>query len=126
MARSGDDVEFEVRYHSDAKTLQNVHVDLVLHGAFDEQLAQLSTTAQRGVFEQIPGTGTFRCVVPRLPLEGGTYRLTLYSEVNSETADWVIHAASFDVEPGDYFGTGRTNFQGQGHFLVQHSWDVAP
>jgi hypothetical protein len=34
----------------------------------------------------------------------------------------VMHAAVMDVEPGDYFGTGRGNNEGQGHFLVAHEW----
>jgi hypothetical protein len=33
-----------------------------------------------------------------------------------------MHAAVMDVEPGDYFGTGRGNNEGQGHFLVAHGW----
>lgn len=122
LIRSGDDVVFEIAYRSDRPTLRNVHVDIVIHGPFDEQLAQLSNTSQRGVFEEAPGTGTFRCRVPRFPFEAGAYRVTVYSEVDGDVADWVIHAATIDVEPGNFFGTGRTNFEGQGHFLVAHEW----
>ena len=122
LVRSGDDVEFEIAYRSAQTSLRNVHVDMVIHGPFDEQLAQLSNTAQRGVFERVDGTGVFRCRVPRLPFESGAYRVTLYSEVDGDVADWVTNAATLDVEPGDYFGTGRTNFEGQGHFLVAHEW----
>lgn len=125
LVRSGDDVVFEIGYRSDRDSLRNVHVDLVIHGPFDEQLAQLSNTAQRGVFERIPQRGTFRCRVPRFPFEAGAYRLTLYSEVDGDVADWVIHATTLEVEPGDYFGTGRTNFEGQGHFLVPHEWTAS-
>ena len=122
LVRSGDDVEFEIAYRSAQPSLRNVHMDMVIHGPFDEQLAQLSNTAQRGVFERVDGTGVFRCRVPRLPFESGAYRVTLYSEVDGDVADWVTNAATLDVEPGDYFGTGRTNFEGQGHFLVAHEW----
>jgi len=122
LVRSGDDIEIDLAYRSAQPTLRNVHVDMVIHGPFDEQLAQLSNTAQRGVFDRVDGTGVFRCRVPRLPLEGGAYRITCYSEVDSDVADWVIHAATLNVEPGDYFGTGRSNFEGQGHFLVAHEW----
>lgn len=124
LVRSGDDVEFEIAYRSTQSSLRNVHMDLVIHGPFDEQLAQLSNTAQRGVFERVDGTGAFRCRVPRLPFESGAYRVTLYSEVDGDVADWVTNAATLDVEPGDYFGTGRTNFEGQGHFLIAHEWSA--
>ncbi|HVZ48672.1 MAG TPA: ABC transporter ATP-binding protein [Gemmatimonadaceae bacterium] len=124
LVRSGDDVDVELAYRSAAATLRNVHVDLVIHGPFDEQLAQLSNTAQRGVFEQVPGAGVFRCRIPRFPFEGGAYRITVYSEVDGDVADWVTHAATLDVEPGDFFGTGRTNFEGQGRFLIPHEWSA--
>jgi lipopolysaccharide transport system ATP-binding protein len=125
LIRSGDDVEFEVAYRSEKPSLRNVHMDLVIHGPFDEQLAQLSNTAQQGVFESIPGTGVFRCRVPRLPFEGGVYRITIYCEVDGDVADWVNNASTLNVEPGDYFGTGRTNNEAQGHFLIMHRWEVA-
>jgi lipopolysaccharide transport system ATP-binding protein len=124
LVRSGDDVILEVAYHSDKPTLRNVHMDFVIHGPFDEQIAQLSNTAQRGVFESVKGTGVFRCRVPRLPFEAGAYRITVYSEVDGDVADWVIHAGTLDVEPGDFFGTGRTNFEGQGHVLIAHDWEA--
>jgi len=125
LVRSGDDLQLLVHYRSPAPELRNVHVDFVIHGALDEQLAQLSNTAQRGPFEHIPGTGTFTCTIPHLPLEAGTYRITVYSEVNGDIADWVMHAAVLEVEPGDFFGTGRGNNEGQGHFLVAHEWTVS-
>jgi lipopolysaccharide transport system ATP-binding protein len=125
LIRSGDDIVLELAYTSAQPSLRNVHVDFVLHGPYDEPMAQLSKTAQSGVFERVDGTGVFRCTVPRLPLEAGAYRLTAYCEVDGDVADWVIHAATIDVEPGDFFGTGRTNFEGNGHFLVPHTWDAA-
>jgi len=60
----------------------------------------------------------------RSQLEAGTYRITVYSEVGGDVADWVMHAAVLEVEPGDYFGTGRGNNEGQGQFLVPHEWSV--
>jgi lipopolysaccharide transport system ATP-binding protein len=124
LVRSGDDVQVVIRYASSARTLHNVHVDIVIHGALDEELAQLSSTAQRGTFEQISGTGEFVCTIPHLPLEAGSYRLTVYSEVNGDIADWVTDAAVMDVEPGDYFGTGRGNNDGPWRFLVSHTWET--
>ena len=124
LVRSGDDVELSIAYQSDQPTLSNVHVNVIIHGPLDEQLCQLSSGPQRGDFERIPGCGAFVCRIPRLPFEAGAYRITVYSTVNADVADWVMHAAVMDVEPGDYFGTGRMNDEGQGHFLVTHNWDV--
>ena len=124
LVRSGDEVRIDVRYVSSAATLLNVHLNIIVHGPYDEQLCQLSSSAQRGDFASTPGTGTFTCTIPRFPFEAGGYRLTLYATVNGDIADWVMHAATMDVEPGDFFGTGRTNDEGQGVFLVPHAWEV--
>jgi lipopolysaccharide transport system ATP-binding protein len=126
LVRSGDDIEIAIAYRSAAATLRNVHVDMIIHGPFDEQLAQLSSTAQRGSIDEISGTGVLRCRVPRFPFEAGAYRVTLFSTVEGDITDWVIHAATLDVEPGDYFGTGKMNVEGQGHFLVDHRWETTP
>jgi lipopolysaccharide transport system ATP-binding protein len=124
LVRSGDDVSIEIRYSSDSARLQNVHVDAIVLGPFDEQLCQLSSSSQRGDFDEIAGSGTFTCTIPRLPFEAGAYRLTLFSTVSTDIADWVMHAAVMNVEPGDYFGTGRMNEEGQGTFLVTHAWEA--
>jgi lipopolysaccharide transport system ATP-binding protein len=124
LVRSGDDIEIAIAYRSASPVLRNVHVDMIIHGPFDEQLAQLSSTAQRGSIDEISGTGVFRCRVPRFPFEEGAYRISLFSTVEGDMTDWVIHAATLDVEPGDYFGTGKMNAEGQGHFLVDHQWET--
>lgn len=124
LIRSGDSVRLEVRYHADAVALQNVHIDVVIHGFVDEQLCELSSDAQRGDFVSVPGSGVFTCSIPRLPFEPGTYRVSLFSTVNSDIADFVWHAGAMNVEPGDFYGTGRTNPAAPRYFLVDHSWDV--
>jgi lipopolysaccharide transport system ATP-binding protein len=68
------------------------------------------------------GRRTVRFTIPRMPLAPGRYRLTLFASVGGETADWVKDAAMFDVEGGDFFGTGRlwTPESGQGMILLEH------
>jgi hypothetical protein len=44
--------------------------------------------------------------------------LTVYSDINGIIADWIKNAAIFDVEAGDYYGTGRLPSFGQGMFLM--------
>jgi lipopolysaccharide transport system ATP-binding protein len=125
LVRSGDDVAIELGYESEHPLLANVHVDVIVNGPFDEQLCQLSNTAQQGAFERVNGRGTFVCRIPRLPFEPGSYTLNCFATVNGDVADWVMHAGVMDVEPGDFFGTGRMNEEGQGHFLVAHEWEFA-
>jgi lipopolysaccharide transport system ATP-binding protein len=60
-----------------------------------------------------PGQGSVRLVVAKLPLVVGRYYLTIYATVNGVLADWVTQATVFDVEQGDYYGTGRLPPPGQ-------------
>ena len=41
--------------------------------------------------------------------------------INGEIADWIQKAGFFDVEAGDYYGTGRLQNSEQGNFLINYS-----
>jgi len=72
-----------------------------------------------------PGPASVRVVLPKLGLVPGRYRLTIYATVNGVIADWIRDAAVFDVEAGDYYGTGQLPPQGQGMFLLDHRFIVS-
>lgn len=58
----------------------------------------------------------------KLPLTEGNYRITLFAGSKSEPADWIRHAAEFDVVAGDFYGSGRTLPRSvAGTFLIAHS-----
>jgi lipopolysaccharide transport system ATP-binding protein len=50
----------------------------------------------------------------------GRYYLTLFVTSNFVIADWIQNCAVFDVEYGDFFGTGRSVPQGQGNLLMKY------
>ncbi|MCB1276988.1 ABC transporter ATP-binding protein [Prosthecobacter sp.] len=66
-----------------------------------------------------------KVLVPRMTLAPGRYGYTLFCSVNGETADWIKNAGSFDVEPGDFFGSGQLPEAGQGWFLMEHQFDLS-
>jgi lipopolysaccharide transport system ATP-binding protein len=54
--------------------------------------------------------------IPKFRVVPGRYTLSLYSSVRDELADWIRGAITFEVQPGDYYGTGRlaaAEYQGQ-------------
>ena len=61
-------------------------------------------------------------LIDELPLMPGKYDLTIFIEVNGEISDWIQNAISIDVEPGDYYNTGKLIPQGQGTFLMNYSF----
>jgi lipopolysaccharide transport system ATP-binding protein len=66
------------------------------------------------------GRHSVRVVVPKMALIPGRYRLTMFSTLNRVLADWIENAATFDVEAGDFYGTGHLMLDEQGMFLLDH------
>jgi lipopolysaccharide transport system ATP-binding protein len=125
QAVSGEDLIIALKYESaNEKPLKNVHVDISIYGIYDESLFLLSTYVSGGDFKEIPQSGTIICYIPRLPLQPRRYNFGVFCKVENEIADWVQWAGAIDVEPGDFFGSGKLPPISQGVFLVRHSWDV--
>jgi lipopolysaccharide transport system ATP-binding protein len=107
-------------------TPQAVRLRLAL-GVDDEfgQRVLLLDTALLGadIASVAPGPGAVRVLVPKLCLLPGRYHLTLYVTANGTISDWIKNAGSFDVDGGDFFGTGQLPTRGQGLFVTRHSFD---
>jgi lipopolysaccharide transport system ATP-binding protein len=72
------------------------------------------------------GRSTVDLVMPKLMLVPGRYKVTLWSSVgDGSVADWLKDAATFDVEAGDYYGTGRLPDNGVTS-LIDHRVMVGP
>jgi lipopolysaccharide transport system ATP-binding protein len=56
--------------------------------------------------------------VQRLSLTSGIYYVTLYTEVRGEVSDWIQNAFSFEVNEGDYYGTGKLAPLNQTNVLI--------
>ncbi len=67
-------------------------------------------------------TGYFECDVPRLPLRGGSYNLSVFVGVDGETADWVQNAVMLPIEDGNFFGSGNLVPRDHGDVLIDQRW----
>ena len=123
---SGQDVIMALKYRSNTdRTLKDVHVAMGVHGRFDETLFHLSTSVNGFEFEKIPPRGMILCKIPRLPLQPGKYSLNVFCTVTGDIADWIQNAGVFEVEAGDFFGSGKLPPPDQGVFMVPHSWGIS-
>jgi lipopolysaccharide transport system ATP-binding protein len=67
-------------------------------------------------------SGIAECFVPKLPLQPGTYKLSLSIVQNqNEWIDFIERAISFTVSPGDVYNTGKLFDKTQGVIYVQGS-----
>jgi len=58
---------------------------------------------------------------PRIPLNVGQYRFTIFVEKSGEILDWVQGAGTFSVEYGDFYGSNNIPVQMHGSVLIDYS-----
>ena len=123
--RSGDDITIAMDLENNTgAALTRFHVSVAIRDTTDEIICYFSSTLQRNDFEYIPYSKIIRIGirVPKFQLVPGRYSMTLFSSVRDDVADWIRGAITFEVQPGDYYGTGRLPEMGQGQFLPDYSF----
>jgi lipopolysaccharide transport system ATP-binding protein len=74
---------------------------------------------------KLPQRGRVECLFPKIPLRSGKFVYNMICRESSwEILDFLEEAGVFFVEPGDFFGTGRTIEENQGKILFQQSWSI--
>jgi len=125
--RTGAPLRIAVRYRGKSpEPLRGVRLALLVTDGRGHRVCAFDTRFLDADFAELPPAGEIACTVPRLPLAAGRYELGLWAEARGEVADHVEAAASFPVEPGDFFGTGRaTDRTKHGPVLVDHAFRFA-
>jgi lipopolysaccharide transport system ATP-binding protein len=117
---------FEVHLSNTCEhSVRNVHISVGVDSAIGQRVTTWSTSYVGGDFPEIPqGDFVVRIRLPRVALIPGAYSFNLFATVNADIADWVIRAGSFDVDAGDYYGSGQVPSQNDGAFLSEHSFEL--
>ena len=66
-----------------------------------------------------------RCIVPRLPLMPGIYNHHVIIRADEIVQDLIVTAGKFQVEDGDFFGSGKTFDRGHGIILLNQKWTLS-
>ncbi len=125
---SGMDVNFVFEYRADAsKTPRQVDVGFSIQDNKEQTLFVLYSSYTAQTFDTVPTQGSFRCRVNQLPLVAGHYNVGARVLVNGVEADWPKDSiGSFNVEVGDFYGSGNRGFDNGTSILVNGAWEVAP
>jgi lipopolysaccharide transport system ATP-binding protein len=108
------------------RELRDFRISLGIDNEMGQRVALLDTMLVGTDNSVLPsGYGSVRVVVPKMALIPGRYRLTIFSIVNKVVADWVDHAAIFDIEAGDFYNTGQLMLNEQGMFLLDHRFVIS-
>lgn len=122
--RSGETVVLNFEYAAGRSELRHLHLAVGIDDEYGQRVTHLSNEVTGQVFAEAPGKGRIGIRIPRCPLRNGRYSFTLYSTVNGDIADYLFNAGTFDVEAGDFFGTGKLPTGDQGAFFVDHSFSM--
>jgi lipopolysaccharide transport system ATP-binding protein len=127
--RSGDDITVVIELENNtARDLTRFHVSAPIRDTAENIICYLSSALQRNDFESIPYSKTFRIGIriPKFQVVPGRYTMTLYSTVRDDLADWIRGAIAFEVQAGDYYGTGRLPAADFGQFLPDYAFYDIP
>lgn len=65
-----------------------------------------------------------RCHIPSVALNEGSYRYNVYCSMDNEVLDGLEYVGYFQVNPGDYYGTGKLPDKSQGAVLFKQNWEI--
>ena len=109
------------------KDLKNLHLAVGIDNQIGERITVLSSEITNEVFSFVKSdVENIEVHIKQLPLTPGRYGLTIYCTLNGVIADWIQNGIFFDVESGDYYGTGKIPTTSQGNFLIEHNFKLSP
>jgi lipopolysaccharide transport system ATP-binding protein len=123
--RTGDDITVVIELENNTGAdLTRFHVAAPIRDSSENVICYFSSALQRNDFECIPYSKIIRIGIriPKFQVVPGRYTMTLYSTIRDDLADWIRRAVTFEVQPGDYYGTGRLPPAGYGQFLPDYTF----
>jgi lipopolysaccharide transport system ATP-binding protein len=122
---AGKDAIIALEYETiNGQQLSNISFGVGINASFGNRLTTLDSEVTQEPFKNIPDRGVVYCNIPRMPLAADEYNINVFCEANGSVVDWVLNAASFTVESGDFFGTGRVLERVQAVFLLENHWEI--
>ena len=92
-----------------------------------EQLTDLTNKSINKIFSidgKLKIQYKVRTRIKRAPLTNGLYTYNMMLRNNDDVQDYLMNCYSFQVEEGDYFGSGKTIESGQGSILFEQDWEL--
>lgn len=125
-AFTGSTVVFRLGYRvePDEPPISPVQASLQIYTADGTFLTALTNAVTGEKLPALEREGYLYCRVPRFPLMAGRYRVTLILISGEGVVDLLRDAATFDVEVGDYYGTGRDNSHSRQGVFMEHGWSA--
>lgn len=119
---TGQEIDFRIYYSTNEARAENIVVGIGINAHSGTFVSLLSNDVAGNAFDSIGKEGYFTCKIKKLPLSPGSYTVSLIIRSNDVISDWIQHAATIVVEPGDFYGNGRLPPQSHGGVLIEQDW----
>ncbi len=120
---TGQLVKMKIDYETSSNAnLSNITVAVAIYGDDGFLYTVVGNEFSSGPFEKINPSGSFICELKKLPIVSGKYMLNIIVSQNGIMQDWVQEAITFDVEDGDFYGTGKVIPATHKSVLIENNW----
>jgi lipopolysaccharide transport system ATP-binding protein len=107
------------------QNLKNFNIALGIDNQMGERITHLSTEIRGTTLDNVNYDVNYVTIeLDKLPFTAGRYSFTIFSTVNGVIADWIQNAGFFEVESGDFYGTGKIPETTHGSFLMDYQFQV--
>lgn len=106
--------------------VKNCLIGLGIRDGFGTPLMSFPTDMTLGNMSFTEGEHVMDLLIPKLPLTGGIYRISLSAGLDGEFADFLLNTIKLEVYDDDFFGLGRTiapHLRGK-VVLCNHQWSL--
>jgi len=120
----GDDLIIKLKYSFNDKNLlkSNLQVKISINNSTQTEVLNLNNEVSGYIHKLINKEGYIVCKIPHIPLGEGRYSINIEAIINSGAADVINNVGSFEIIPGDYFGTGVAN-NTKANFYCISEWE---
>lgn len=120
QVESFSDIRFDLTFEtSELSKLYSSRIDIGINNNLGDRVAWLSTEIIGHTNDLNKGSISFN--INNLPLAPGDYNCNLYSEINNDTADWLMNVLPFTIIEKDYYRNGKIVPANQGNILLNYS-----
>jgi lipopolysaccharide transport system ATP-binding protein len=124
VIRTGSRCKVTIRYKSD-RPVRAPRFLLTIYDLTHVSMFQLDSEATGGLPDELPAEGTVICETDALHITPGRCYINLDLVRGHQLADRITHAAYFDVEVDDFYGTGKLPKREWTMTVMKHRWATA-
>jgi lipopolysaccharide transport system ATP-binding protein len=118
---TGEDLRIAIYYKSYTRN-SPLTFNIGIYNSLREKIIHMSTEYSENEIGGFLEKGKLTCTISKVPLVEGKYHINLSLFKGQERLDHVSDACTFDVHPGDFYGSGKIPSAKQSKFLVEHIW----